>query len=64
MTPEFYKGLMHFGAGVLAGTMGFYQGLRLTEEKEARTHLWVNLGVYALATGFEAVQTYRHWSKT
>lgn len=65
MSGEFYKGLIHFGAGVLAGTMDLYQGLRLTEETDPRQRrrLQLNAVVYTAALCFEAYQTYHHWSR-
>ena len=61
MAGEFFRGGVHFLTGSLALSLALYNGMRLTEEPEARTHLWVNLTAYSALFGLEAWNTWAHW---
>lgn len=63
MSGETFRGSIHAVAFGLSMTMALHAANRLTEEREKRTHLWVNLCVYTLASGFELLQVRRHWGR-
>lgn len=57
------KGSVHYVTGGLALALTLYQVLRLAEAPSSRTHLWVNLAVYAPLFCFEGYHTFRHWQR-
>lgn len=59
---EAFKGGVHFLTGCLAATCGLYNAGEALSHRQKPRHV-VNVIVYGLALGWEAIQTHHHWSK-